>query len=87
MYIHLTDICALQGMGGDTCALYCDSMDIACKFDNADVCMPGLFWIGIWIVIIVLIGCVIQRMGLFYPLCKTLGCAKCAFKHCRGSKK
>jgi hypothetical protein len=47
----------------------------------------GLFWIVIWLVIIVLVGCVVQRLGLCYPFCKMFGCAKCAFKHCRGNKK
>ena len=76
----------MAGMGGDACAAYCKSYDAACQLDNADVCMPGLFWIAIWIIII-LVGCVVQRLGLCYPVCKCLGCAKCAFKHCRGNKK
>jgi hypothetical protein len=50
-------------------------------------CTQGLFWIVIWLVIIVLVGCVVQRLGLCYPFCKMFGCAKCAFKHCRGNKK
>ena len=77
----------MAGMGGDACAAYCKSYDVACQLDNADVCMPGLFWIAIWIIIIILVGCVVQRLGLCYPVCKMFGCAKCAFKHCRGNKK
>ena len=30
----------MAGMGGDACAAFCQSYDIGCQLDNADVCMP-----------------------------------------------